>query len=419
MYKKKHITSLLIVLLVSAKAFSNVYDNRFFPLFKRPFSKKDEDKYSRFGASFFATSADCAMGTHDEEIRIPRLFGVFGRDEVCYNLERIGHALVLMGKPNPLRDEYQNKNLPWIIGQKVSAQGMSFVYDQHIWKYLYAGVSFMFMRVHSNYSFIFDRSGFHLKDEQLSDVHDALCCLHNAIGIKGHGYNQTGVGDMDAYLRVGHIWDRQYKMRRIDAGLSIGFLIPTGKEICLELPSSVPFGGNGHWGMYAQVDAELGLKEDMKLLLMFRASKRRSKTKLRRVPIAKEHPLFGALIAPVEVDPGVTLVFSPQFWWESLRDGFGLRAGLTLVYHDNDCWKDCRGTKAKEAVPSDLSCINESSKWATDYINLSAYYDFYDETDEKRFAPVISLTWDWPISFFIAKNVPKTHRVSLGFDILF
>ncbi|MFC1842327.1 hypothetical protein ACFLYU_01585 [Candidatus Dependentiae bacterium] len=413
MYKKRYFTPLLIVLLFSSKAFSNIYDNRFFPLYKRPYTK-EEDKYSRFGTSFFAMAADWAMGVHDEEIRIPRIFG-------CYDEEKIGQALVLLGKPNPLRDEFQNVNLPWIIDQKINAQGMSFVYDQHIWKYLYGGLSFMFMRVHSNYSFIFDRekSGLKLTDRELSDVYDSLCNLHNAIGICGRNYNQTGFGDMDFYLKLGNVWDYLYKMWRIDAGFSLGFLIPTGKERCLDIPASIPFGGNGHWGMYGQIDLELGLKEDMRLLLMFRMSKRKTKTKMQRLPIAKEHPLFGALIAPVEVSPGLTFVFAPQFWWENLRKGFGLRLGYTLVYHNGDTWKDCRSEQARENIKVDLGCINEASEWASDYINLSAYYEFYDEADEKKFAPILSLTWDWPTFFFVGKRTPKTHRISLGLDVLF
>jgi len=413
MYNKKLFTPLLIILLFSSNVFSNVYDNRFFPLYKRPYSKKEE-MYSRFGTSFFAMAADCAQGIHDEQTLIPKMFG-------CYEQEKIGYGLTLQGKPNPLRDELKNVNLPWIIDQKINAQGLSLVYDQNVWKYLYVGASLFFMRVHSNFSFLFDKqeSGLKLSDAELSGLQDSMCKMHKLIGINSHNFNTTGFGDMDFYIRVGNVWDYRYRIRRIDAGFTLGFLVPTGKEICLDIPSSLPFGGDGHFGMYGQFDAELQMREDIKLLLMFRVSKRKSKTKNRRLPIAKEHPLFGTLIAPVNVDPGVSLVFSPQVWWESLRKGFGLRAGYTLVYHRCDEWKDCRSAQAKKDLPANLSAVMGPSEWVSDYINLSAYYDFYDDTDDRDFAPMISLTWDWPSFFFAGKRVPKTHRISLGVDVIF
>jgi len=421
MYKMKQITLFLILLLMSSKAFSMIYDNRYFPFFKRPYMKKIcECMYSRVGTSFFAVSADQAMGVHDEEIRIPRIYGE-------YNMENIGKGLVLQGKPNPIRDEFQNINLPWWIDQKFNGQGMSFVYDQFLGKYFYVGASCLFMRLHSNFAFVFDRqeSGLKLSDDQLSDIYDSMCKLHNAIGIKGHGYNQTGFGDIDAYFRVGNIWDYLYKMRYIDAGFSLGFLLPTGKKFCIDLPASLPFGGNGHYGMYGQVDLELGLRDDIRLLLLFRYSKRKSKTCNRRVPLVKEHPLFGTLIAPVDVDPGYSIAFTPQVWWEGLRKGFGLRIGYSLVYHAEDKWTLCQiptfpGGKSDHAsIDAGLANICRTSSWATDYVNLSAYYDFYDDTKDQRVAPIISLTWDWPTFFFVGKRVPKTHRISLGLDIVF
>jgi len=419
MYKIKQVTLFLIFLLVSSKTFSMVYDNRYFPLFKRPYMKK-ECMLSRLGTDFFVFTADHAMGVHDEEVMIPKIYGE-------YNMEEIGKGLVLQGKPNPIRDEFQNINLPWLIDQKFNAEGMSFVWDQHVWRYFYIGASCMFMKLHSSFAFIFDKqkSGLKLSDPQLSDIYDSLCKVHNAIGIKGHSYNHAGFGDIDAYIRVGNIWDYLCKMKYVDAGFSLGFLMPTGKPFCLDCPSSIPFGGNDHFGMYGQLDIELGLRDDLRLLLLFRVSKRKSKTCNRRVSIAKEHPLFGSLITPVQVDPGVTIAFAPQLWWEGLRKGFGLRLGYTLVYHSEDCWSLCKApdfpeaTKDQVKIEAGLSDISRTSGWATDYINLSAYYDFYDDTKEQKIAPVVSLTWDLPALFFVGRRVPKTHRISLGLDLVF
>ncbi|KKP26904.1 MAG: hypothetical protein UR12_C0035G0008 [candidate division TM6 bacterium GW2011_GWF2_30_66] len=413
MYKKNFFAPLLIVLLFSSNVFSNVYDNRFLPLYKRPYTKR-VDKYSRFGASFFVASADHAMGMNGEEVMIPKVFG-------DYEMQNIGKALVVLGKPNPLLDEFQNLSLPFDIDQKINAQGLSVVYDQHIWKYLYAGTSLYLMRLHSNYSFIFDKgkSGLN-RASGFTDIYDYMSKLHNAIGVTGNNYNKVGMGDMDAYIRIGNVWDYLYKMQRIDAGFSLGLLLPTGEKRCLNIPSSIPFGGNGHWGIYGQIDTELGLKDDMKLLIMLRLSKRFSKVQNDRIPVAGEQSLFGALIAPVKVDPGLTFIFSPQFWWENLRKGFGIRVGYTLAYHQCDSWCDYRPEIDKKAVlVENFNFISNPSSWANDYLNLSAYYEFFSDVENRRVAPVVSLTWDWPTFFLVGKNAPKTQKVSLGLDLVF
>lgn len=413
MYKTKFFTPFFVVLFISSKVFATVYDNRFFPLYKRPYTKKN-DKYSRFGSTFFIDSADNAMGMHSEIIPIPKIFGE-------YKMQNIGKALVVLGKENPLLDEFQNLEFPWNIDQKLSSQGFNLIYDQHIYKYLYAGASLLCMRVNSNYSFIFNKgeSGFNKTGQGFTDIYEYMSKLHNAIGVTGNSFNKFGFGDMDAYIRIGNIWDYLYKMQRIDANFTLGFLIPTGQQRCLNLPSSVPFGGDGHWGMYGQAECELGLKDDMRLLLMFRMSKRKTEVKEQRVPVAGEHPLFGALITPVKVSPGLTFIFAPQFWWENLRSGFGVRVGYTLAYHNCDTYTDLRSQVEKDAVSGDFGALNNMSSWANDYLNLSAYYEFYDDVDNKKVEPIISLSWDWPTFFLVGKNAPKTQSVSLGLDLIF
>lgn len=414
MYKTKFFVSFFIVLLLSFEAFSNVYDNRYLPLYKRPFTKEAEQKYSRFGAGLFVASADSAMSMHGEDVMIPKLFG-------DYNMENIGKALVTLGRPNPLPYEFQSISLPWDISQNINAQGVSLLYDQHIYKYLYFGASLMFMRVCSNFSFIFNKgeSGLNRTGSGYSDIYDYLYKMNCAVGAVSNSFNKFGMGDMDAYIRIGNIWDYLYKMQRIDAGFRLGVLIPTGVERYLDMPSSIPFGGNGHWGIYGEIDTELGLKDDMRLLLMLRLSKRFSQIRDQRLPVAQEDPLYAPLIAPVKVDPGYTVVFAPQFWWQNLRAGFGLRVGYTMVYNSGDCWTDCRSEIERENVPADIGLANCCASWGNDYLNLSGYYQFFDEVDNKRFSPTISLNWDWPVFFFVGKCSAKTQCVSLGLDVIF
>jgi len=407
----KNIFTFLLLLISSSYCFSMVYDNRFFPLYKRPYSKKSWAP-SRFSADFFVTSASDAIGRKDEIIPIPRIFGT-------YNEDRLGKAIVLLGMQNPLRDELQNIPLPWIIDGKIKSTGLSFIWDQAIGKYFYVGASWFFMSVNSFQEFCFDKKESSLipTDQELSDIYDARFKMNCLIGITEQDFHEVGVSDIDFYVRAGKTWEYPFRFRQVDAGFSIGVLIPTGKKRDINIPSSVPFGGNGHWGLYAQADTAFELKEDLALGFMLRCSKRFSKTSIRRLPLAKEHFLYGALRAPVKVDPGFGIVFAPYFSWEYLRKGFGVRVGYTLSYHHSDCWYDCRSAQEKEKCCVDMDKIVPPTKWIQDYVDLYAFYDFSNAKEESRVDPLLTLSWDIPVFVFTGHRVPKTNRISLGLEV--
>jgi len=411
---KKKIFTLILLLFSTSYTFSMVYDNRFFPLYKRPYSKKIGSA-SRFAADFFATSANEAIGRHEDIIPIPRIFG-------SYRQDLLGKALMLLGCENPLRDELQTIKLPWIIEGKIKSQGVSFLWDQAIGKYFYIGASWFVMSVHSFQEFCFDRKeayGGIPSEREVADIYDARFAMHDLIGIKEQNAHESGISDIDFYVRVGNIWEYLFRFRRIDAGFSAGALLPAGKMRNIDIPASVPFGGNGHYGMYIAGDAEFELKEDLKLGFLARFSKRFSRTCTKRLPIAKEHLLYGALKAPVKVSPGFNVVFAPYFSWEYLRKGLGVRVGYTLSYHDEDCWKDCRSAQEKQALPAEIERIVPVTKWAQDYVNLYAFYDFGNVRENSSMEPIAILSWDVPAFLFTGRRVPKMHRISLGVEVNF
>jgi len=413
MVKSKIIILNFIFLLMSSRCFSMVYDNRFIPLFKRPYSKKTE-ALSRFGADFFALSASEGMGEHGTCVEIPGIFG-----EYCQG--NLGKALEKLGCPNPIRDDLQSRSLPWKIEGKINAQGVSFILDKSLTENFYFGCSCLLMSVHSQNMFRFNKQesqSFILGDDCL-DLNSSRATMHDMIGICSPNYHQVGFGDIDFYLRVGKVMDYVCKNRRIDLGFSIGCLFPTGCERDINIPSSIPFGGDGHFGLYVHFDSEFELKEDLKLGILARISKRIPKEKIQRLPIAKEHLLFGALRAPVKVSPGLTFLFNPYFSWENLRKGLGIRIGYTINYHDKDTWCDLRSKEDKEKTPAQTSKINNLSSWAYDYVNLNVFYDFGNLKFGRELSPIVTLTWDWPTLWFVGRSVPRTHKVSLALDLIF
>ncbi len=104
------------------------------------------------------------------------------------------------------------------------------------------------------------------------ELEDLRRSILQQIGIYGDSSVQHGFGDTDLYVRFGNYWEYACKFRSIQVGGRLGLLIPTGKRQNIHYPSSIPFGGNGHWGMYGAVDTLFELKEDWKVGLYVRVN---------------------------------------------------------------------------------------------------------------------------------------------------
>jgi hypothetical protein len=234
--------------------------------------------------------------------------------------------------------------------------------------------------------------------------------------------SQSGMGDLDLYVRLGYHWDYTLKFKRIDAGARLGTLVPAGVTTSSNSPASVPFGGNGFWGLYGQLESEFELKEDMKAGLMFRVSKRFSKIQNQRLPVQgiqgreSEPYIFSPLSGDVKITPGFNFVFMPYAQLENLRAGLGVRLLYTLTRHWNDKWCDERPNKT---IPVDLSQVNNLSGWKSDYISLSVFYDFGKVKVQRSLDPILIFTWDIPSLFFSSENTPTTNKVSLGLEYNF
>jgi hypothetical protein len=394
-----------------------VYDNRFFPEFQRnPVMVNRE--LSAVSAELFYTGGNEAWNTENKEIGIPELYGFF-------DLATLVQGMVAIGLPNPLPSEWQSTNtsIPFQVSGKIESEGITVAWHQSVAEQWALGISAVYMAVQSQEWFQLltqgSASGRSLSlllgegDKLLLDVIRRQA--FEEIGIPINYESQRGFGDIDGYVQWGDQWEYVLKCRSIKAAGRAGILFPTGVTHKPNIPTSVPFGGNGHWGFYFSGHAAFEVKEDFFFGLLLRVSKRLNRTSLQRISVAGEPSIFGALVAPATVNPGPTIIFSPYVIMENVREGFELGVAYTLTKH----WADQWCAHVSEDIAKNFCQTNALSEWGSSYITLSAQYDF-GKTKVKRFCePILSFRWDWPVDLFVTRQVVKSNKVSIGLDFVF
>jgi len=411
---KKLIQIFIVLLIITTGCRAMVFDNRFIPLLQHP-RLVIEGLPSVIASDVLFATASSACGPQEDEFGIPEIYGTFDQGA-------LSNALDISGQTNPLRSDWRGAKIPWTMTGRLQAQGIDFYYHQAINKHFSVGASWLFMRSNTSQEFILknersslDRVELTLGPSDPQELDEQRREMFRVIGIQENQAHQTGFGDIDAYMRLGSTWDYTLRCRSIDAGLRVGVLMGTGVKHSINNPASIPFGGNGHWGMYGALDALFEVREDIKVGCMMRLSKRFAKTSLQRISVAGEPYVFGAEVGLVRINPGVTFVVSPWFVLENLREGLGAGVYYTLTLHEKDEWDDVRTCCN---VPVIITPTERLSSWASSYFTVHVFYDFGRMRVVRDFAPVISLRWDVP-SMFKARGVPKTHKVALGISFNF
>lgn len=402
--------SLLFALILHISASGMVFDNRFIPLQKWQYITVD-DRPSHFAFAPFAVTASNAYGCDDDLIGIPGIYGKF-------DLGVLAQSMFTAGIPLTADLTYiVDQNVPFLIDGKIQGQGLELRYQQAIGDYISLGFSWFCMRSTSWNQFRLDKSKMTINSELTADDCDqALRDAFNLLGFNDGYARQAGSGDFDIYARLGKRWDYSLKCRAVSVGGRLGLLAPAGVSHSPCNPASIPYGGNGHWGMYGAFDADVELKEDMKIGGLLRLNKRFARTSLQRMAVGQESSLFGVVQGSARVNPGCTVIFSPYASLEGLRGGLGFRLNYTLTKHYKDSWQDCRADKS---VPVNIVPSEVSSTWASDYFAVNVFYDFGKDKQERQFEPILLFTWDVPAHMLVANRVAKTNRISLGLEFSF
>ncbi|HEV2601154.1 MAG TPA: hypothetical protein VGT41_02550 [Candidatus Babeliales bacterium] len=389
-------------------------DNRYLPLIQRPYILV-ENRPSHFTTDAFMTTASSAFLNTDETVGITEIYGP-------YDQTAIGAALEVLGKDNPLKtfgDEFikmaNRLDLCWHAKGKIQTQGFIISLEQALSDWFSIGFCTFFMRANGYQEFFLKQEDTaRLSEDVVFKLDQLRIDMNNTLGISDAHSSQVGFGDIDAFIRFRGLREYAYRFKKIEGGVRLGFLIPTGKHRDITKPISIPFGGNGHWGAYFQGDVELELKEDWKVGVLFRLSKRFARITDQRLTVAKESLAYGAVVAPVRIDPGVSVACTPWIALENVRDGLGLRLLYTLMFHSSDTWQDAR---INRSLPVSLVQATAKSRWGSGYVTLNAFYDFGKMKVCRGCEPIVSLAWDIPVPQFVARRSIKSHRISLGVEL--
>lgn len=391
-----------------------VLDNRFFSLLQYPYIK-----YSQFDShaagDFFISTASHAADDINRDVGIAELSGRFDQSQ-------LGYSFILAGLANPLPPLFIDGQLPWNLEGKLQAQGFAFSYEQYLAQGISVGLFGLAMRSNSYIDFYFDKDKSSslvpiLTTNDIGELDDIRRAMLAQLGLTCNHVHQGGVGDTEVYVRWAQYYEYCLKLRSLNYGLRVGALIPTGVKRNILQPASVPFGGNGHWGIYGSIDGEFEIKEDWKIGGWIRLSKRFAKTMPERLPVDNEPQIFGVVQGLVKINPGLTTIFCLYGQWEGIRDGLGVRVQYSLINHNHDDWTDERIDKT---IPVKLEPVEKRSDWASEYITLSAFYDF-EKLSEYRCGnkPIVRVMWDIPVTLLVAHRFVKSYKVSLGLEFNF
>ncbi len=414
MPSSKKIVVLLAGAFISHGLSAMVFDNRFLPLLQRPRLTIDGSQ-SEFDATYIISTANKAFDQNQNNIPLPDIFGVF--DQAV-----LARSIAATGKPNPLPSQYQGlvESIPWLRSGKIQMQGATFTWRQKIVDWLSTGFSWVFMRVNTRELFALQVSDIKptgaVNEGDIILLDDNRLQMLQELGLIAGRDSQLGFGDIDWYLRLGRMWEYMARFRRIDAGLRIGSLMATGVRREINKPTSIPFGGNGHWGIYIAADGMFELREDWKIGALLRVNKRFAKTDCNRMPVTQEPQPFGAVVGEVRIKPGPTIIFQPYFLLENVRGGLALGLDYNLIWHQKDSWHDKR---CDCSIPVNLQPVENQSEWSAEYFTINILYDFGKTQVKRQFDPVVTFQWDVPSSLFISSRVPRTNRVSIGVDFVY
>lgn len=400
------------------------FDNRYFPLFYKPYLRRLGGRGHTAIQPFFMRS-DRATGSFDEDIPLPDIDGPFEDVKRSqYDLGLVADALTESGKLDTLPfllsrgpNSRSASSVPFKRDGRLDAEGVAFYYEHYFNDCWSLGTSFFFMHVNARQEFCLDASCSFPSIGTRQDFFKLKEELHDVLGVTPPLFSRTAFSDIDLFACYTKRWDYLCKFRSITARTKCGIIIPTAPAFCIDNPASVAIGGNKHFGVYFDLMGDFEVKEDWYFSLWGRAIKRLPHDEYRRIPAKLEPSRYGAVQGLISINPGWTFMVSPSVTFEGLREGLGARAAFTFVKHRAD--EACDRRKDKTAAINLDQLRGNRSSWGQEYVSLTAFYDFAKFQECRSYLPTLSLSWDIPVQWKVSERSSKTNSVSLMVEVDF
>jgi hypothetical protein len=448
LFQKRTSKTLLYLLLLTSSVFATHNVSRYFPLLERPEEYTIKNR-SHFTPAFLYLNDSTAFTKGGHSGGVPELWGSYDLKDVVKSLQTVNTGANPWQTVTGSADNFlSDKSLKYRVFGKVRGQGVSLSYEHDLKCVgLQVGIWVPFVSINTTTRFDFDRAA-SVKLDQRIDSPSVLGIpsypffavenptdrkrmeqeqlidkvrreTHQEIGFKGNEWTETGVGDIDVHVRWNHIYDHVLLMRSIDFNIQAGLIIPSGFVSDPDVPSSLSFGSNGHWGLYWDWLTACELKQDWTLGLWFGFAYLFDHTRNLRVSVGGEPTIFSALRGRVRIEPGATFKFSPYFILGNLTDGLDLQVRYTYLRHNTDKWEDVRSDKSIACYLNNRGLTEQKealSKWSCHYITMQLSYDTKTAMNNVTLDPVLFVGYDIPIN---GNGVAKTHQVNVGAELHF
>lgn len=411
-----HVLRLGLASIVVITQLPAYLDNRYLFPINRHLYQCIPPKRSAAQLGVFFMTADSARNCDGDTIQLPALEG-------CYDLVQINKSMNSVGLNNPYYlSNWVKSEIPFTSFGKLRATGIDWALEYAFAKHWSAGAAFTFLHCSSRYDYYLSsqiKENLAITSSQTCypgrerSFEQARLGVNQVLGLQAGQWSASGLGDTEFFVRFDTRSSYLYKLKQIDVNLLVGCIAPTGKKYNLCAPASVPFGGNGHWGMSGQGSICFEVTDDWFFGVDIFASKRFPKKQTYRMPIGNEPLPYGVIVDCARVTPGFLVGWSPYLVADDLYDGFGLYVTYTYAHHFCDRWQ-YSGT-----YTPNLNRLNNAGRWTNEFFTLGLDYDFTKRLNPREHGPRIYFDWTLPTRMFGACCVAKTNRVALGIELHF
>lgn len=391
-------------------------DNKYLFPINRHLTILPTQRRSLAQVGIFFMTADSARNCNGETVFLPALEG-------CYDLAKINTAMQSVGLSNPYYlSDWTRSEIPFQNFGKLRGTGIDWSLEYAFSTHWSAGAAFTFLHCSTRYNYRLTNqtkenlaiiSGNNYYPGRERSFEQARLGVNQTLNLQAGQWSGSGMGDTELFIRFDTRDEYWWKLKQIDLNLILGCIAPTGKCYQLYQPASIPFGGNGHWGIYAQATMWSEITDDWFFGLDVFGIQRLAKTQKHRMPVASEPFPYGVVVDYARVTPGFLIGFSPYLFADDLYDGFGIYVAYTYAHHCCDWWR------YNGSYSPNLTRLNQAGYWTNEFFTLGLDFDLAKRPNADKYGPRFYFDWTLPTNIFGASSVAKTHRVGLGIEFHF